>query len=161
VSRLHTYPCDSRLRPGSSSSYILCWAAPGAPHVPLCLLHTYHTLQCVHVSMCPWHHSPPPHTHLAHLPPAPCRPRPDRYSAQRALEKDHQQLSGGLIVGVKVLSAQHREDVTQHVQGSPARQVRQPALPMRTYTINASAAQQLPRPGKGLLAKFSEFVIGI
>jgi hypothetical protein len=84
-----------------------------------------------------------------------------RYSAQRALEKDHQQLSGGLIVGVKVLSAQHREDIAQHVQGSPARQMRQPALPMRTYTINASAAAQLPRPGKGLLAKFSEFVIGI
>jgi hypothetical protein len=42
-----------------------------------------------------------------------------------------------------------------------AAQVRQPAVPVRTYTIDAASKDMLPRPGKGLLAKFQEFVIGV
>jgi hypothetical protein len=190
-------------------------------------------------------------------PPAPGHYTPPctrRYSAQRALLKDHEQLAPGLVVGVKTLSVQHKADVAQHALGSPAMQVRtaashlcrcsqpmrhaethlaltcgaqaeaalrphpritqplafaarrpatskgewaakgqddaspppprtrdgrradyggcslppppaaqvrQPAVPLRTYTINAASKDMMPRPGKGLLAKFQEFVIGM
>lgn len=93
----------------------------------------------------------------------------NKYAAQRALQRNGEQLSASLIVGVKPLDHRHRQGIESYlasgaVGGGGGMDGHVPfgkhvSLPDRPYRIEALQAAAMPQP-RSTVSKVVEFVFG-
>ena len=88
----------------------------------------------------------------------------NKYAAQRALQRNGEQMSASLIVGVKPLDPRHRLAIDEYhasggMDGGQPHLGRPTALPDRPYRIEALPTAAMPQP-RSVVSKVVEFVFG-
>lgn len=88
----------------------------------------------------------------------------NKYAAQRALQRNGEQLTPGLVVGVKPLNARHRraiETYSADSSSSPLQLLRPQPVSERPYRVEHASGQVVPRPRGSLVGKVYEYVFGV